>query len=200
MPREIPLTKGEVALLDDEDYDYLSQWCWRLNSHRIDRSPHVQLLFDDIIAHSLHLRGYIPEKSHDFRRSMAWKKPGTLTEQNCEICSFHPDWPQSQLAAALGRSLSWVKKWCKRLRHAYPNVATVLRVFSRARKTSPQQISETVIQCILEIRREPPDRAAVPASEDRMGLSVGNRADCHHAASASPGTRRRGRASNRTKA
>lgn len=26
--REIPLTKGKVALVDDEDFDFLSQWKW----------------------------------------------------------------------------------------------------------------------------------------------------------------------------
>ncbi len=28
MTREIPLTKGKVALVDDEDYDHLMQWKW----------------------------------------------------------------------------------------------------------------------------------------------------------------------------
>lgn len=28
MPREIPLTQGMVAIVDDEDYDFLNQWKW----------------------------------------------------------------------------------------------------------------------------------------------------------------------------
>jgi hypothetical protein len=30
--KEIRLTKGYVALVDDEDYDFLMQWKWQLNS------------------------------------------------------------------------------------------------------------------------------------------------------------------------
>ena len=32
MPRSIPLTKGQVALVDDCDYPFLIQWRWRVNS------------------------------------------------------------------------------------------------------------------------------------------------------------------------
>jgi hypothetical protein len=37
--KEIPLTKGKVALVDDEDYEYLSQWkwCYNVNGYAIRR-------------------------------------------------------------------------------------------------------------------------------------------------------------------
>lgn len=34
MTREIPLSQGKVALVDDGDYDWLSQWKWYYHRHR----------------------------------------------------------------------------------------------------------------------------------------------------------------------
>ncbi|RAK52107.1 AP2/ERF family transcription factor [Phenylobacterium deserti] len=40
MAREIPLTKGKVAIVDDADFDWLSQWKWMCsNGGRAVRGP-----------------------------------------------------------------------------------------------------------------------------------------------------------------
>lgn len=31
--KQVPLTQGKVCLVDDEDFDYLSQWKWHYNNH-----------------------------------------------------------------------------------------------------------------------------------------------------------------------
>jgi hypothetical protein len=47
------------------------------------------------------------------------------------LASLHPEWTRSQLAAALGASVSFVNKWLKRFRETDPHDLHVL--FSRAR-------------------------------------------------------------------
>ena len=69
----------------------------------------------------------------------------------------HPDWGAKKLSRLTERSLTWVKKWLRRLRGADPNDDTVLNSRSRAPKTSPKQVCQAVIERILAIRDEPPE-------------------------------------------
>jgi len=68
----------------------------------------------------------------------------------------HPDWSGPQLARWLGRSISWVKKWRRRLRAAPPDDDGALHSHSRARKHPPAALPRPVVDRILAIRDEPP--------------------------------------------
>ena len=73
------------------------------------------------------------------------------------LMRLHPRWTQPQYAQAVGMSLSWVKKWKKRLEEAGPEDEQVLHSRSRARKHPPERISPTVTDRILQMRDEPPE-------------------------------------------
>ena len=66
-----------------------------------------------------------------------------------------PTWSQQDLADATQHSLSWVKKWVKRIR-TLPENDHVLHAQSRARKHPPPALSAVVIDRLLEIRDNPP--------------------------------------------
>jgi len=72
----------------------------------------------------------------------------------------HPDWTQPELAQALKRSLSWVKKWVRRIRQARARgepLAEVLQGSSCARKHPPKATDPLVQERILAMRDEPPE-------------------------------------------
>lgn len=77
-------------------------------------------------------------------------------QQLQRLLETRPDWTRQDLADATGRSLGWVKKWLKRLRDTAPSDPAILCSRSRARKTPPTRLSETIVARILEIRDQPP--------------------------------------------
>jgi transposase InsO family protein len=69
----------------------------------------------------------------------------------------HADWTYPDLAAAVGRSESWVKKWLSRFKHATTSDLTLFQSRSHARHTPPPSTSPPVVERILSIRDDPPD-------------------------------------------
>ncbi len=75
-----------------------------------------------------------------------------------QVQQLHPDWTQPQVAAALGRSLGWVKKWQRRIRFARARgepLSGVVQGHSRARKHPPLATPPLVEERILAIRDAP---------------------------------------------
>jgi hypothetical protein len=68
----------------------------------------------------------------------------------------HPDWPVPELARRVSRSVSWIKKWRRRLQTAPPDDEDVLRSRSRARKHPPPAVPQLAVERILAIRDDPP--------------------------------------------
>ena len=71
-----------------------------------------------------------------------------------------PHWSAPQLAHALQRSESWVKKWRTRLRPLFSQPAALqeaLQGQSRAPKHPPARLDVQVEETILSIRDEPPE-------------------------------------------
>src|SRR5215212_11029177 len=74
-----------------------------------------------------------------------------------QLLQQQPGWTNQQLAEATDRSLTWVKKWKKRLRQAPTAAAPSLFSQSRARHHPPEKTSQPVVEAILLIRDQPPE-------------------------------------------
>ena len=68
----------------------------------------------------------------------------------------HPTWSQRKLAEETKRSVTWVKKWRKRLDEADPGDQEVLKSRSRRPKQAGSPIQAMVVERILAIRDNPP--------------------------------------------
>ena len=74
------------------------------------------------------------------------------------LARHHPDWTQAELASAVGRSRNWVVKWLPRLTGTAPDDLAALFSHSRGRRTPPPSTPPAVVERILAIRDEPPER------------------------------------------
>jgi transposase InsO family protein len=71
-----------------------------------------------------------------------------------QLRQARPEWSLPQLARALARSLSWVKKWLKRFRETPRPSLAMFKSRSRAPQHRPQAILPAVRDAILSLRDE----------------------------------------------
>ncbi len=76
----------------------------------------------------------------------------------------HPSRSTSELAAQLGRSTGWVKKWKRRLRAAPPDDEAVLRGRSRARRQPPPAVAQAVVDKRMPHSSTPKENSASTSS------------------------------------
>jgi len=74
-----------------------------------------------------------------------------------ELLRSRPDLTLKQIAALVGRSYDWVRKWAKRLAAVPPDDVQVLSSRSRARKTPPPAWDALVLRRIEQMRLHPPE-------------------------------------------
>lgn len=74
------------------------------------------------------------------------------------LLQSEPAWTNQAYAEAVGRSLSWVKKWKRRLRAAAPGDERVLLGQSRCPHHPRPAVHPRVVQRLLDLRDELPAR------------------------------------------
>jgi hypothetical protein len=74
-----------------------------------------------------------------------------------DLLNTDPQTPPRELARAIGRSVSWVKKWRKRLQEGDPHDQDLLCSRSRAHHASYFRWDPRVEACIVEMRLSPPE-------------------------------------------
>jgi hypothetical protein len=83
-----------------------------------------------------------------------WQADRALLRQ---LLAQHPTGSNRQLAEDTSRSVTWVKKWKKRLGQGSSEGIACLCSQSRARCHPPERISPVVVAAILAIRDQPPE-------------------------------------------
>ena len=117
------------------------------------------------------------------RRKALWKKNGCEIEPWCDLLNKDPQTHPQELALAIGRSVSWVKKWRKRLRDGDSHEQELLCSHSRAYHAPYFRWNLRFETCIVEMRLSSPEH-------DRDAPQVPEPCSNSPAARSSPASRR----------
>jgi hypothetical protein len=109
MPREIPLTQGFAALVDDEDYAWLSQWAWFYDDGYAERTiNHSKTLKEKVRMHRL-IAGATPAQLVDHRNRRGLDN----RRSNLRVCTSAQNARNVSKRAGVSSpfiGVSWVKR------------------------------------------------------------------------------------------
>lgn len=125
MMKEIPLTQGKVASVDDCDYEYLNQWKWHpLKSGKTfyavrNSGSRGKVFMHNEIGLRAGLKHHVDHKDRDGLNNRRSNLRSATHKQNCENFGLRKD----NISGCKG--VSWDKqlsKWRARIKHNYKTI------------------------------------------------------------------------------
>lgn len=87
--KEIQLTQGRVALVDDEDYEYLSQWKWYAKNGRGDLFYAYRAIYNKGVQTLIKMHRLIMEAPSDMEVDHIDRNGLNNQKHNLRICTHH---------------------------------------------------------------------------------------------------------------
>ena len=115
--KEIKLTQGQVALIDDDDFDYLNQWSWYASKHRnsfraMRKDIGGKTIFMHRVIMNTPLDLQVDHKDHDTLNNQKFNLRNCTSSQNQQNRT-------SKYGSSIYRGVFWYKrdrKWAARIK------------------------------------------------------------------------------------
>lgn len=117
--KKIPLTSGGYALVDDEDYEFLVQWSWRIWKPQNRHAVYVRRGYDSKAMHRIILglddpSIVVDHRNHDGLDNTRSNLRVCTTGENCRNRKVNPNTTSGYKGLYLNRATN---KWVARIKH-----------------------------------------------------------------------------------
>lgn len=126
--KKILLTQGKYALVDDDDFEYLSQWRWFYKSGYAVRTQHVRLGINKYASNCVRMHRLINGTPVGFvtdhiNRNKLDNRRVNLRAADKSLNSFNRDKPESNTSGHKGVYWdSWSQRWRAEIKVMYKKI------------------------------------------------------------------------------